>query len=203
MCEPSFDSGKKKLFLFSERPRIVLGHYEPHIQRTPESLSSGTGRPGVKITAHLHQAPRSRLSAPIRLLSCTSSWSAEGQLYIDVYLPKGTVGLIHTNCLTTGSEDFKQHNKREGLFRFAELLFLFHTGICGRTCAPQVQRLHAMQHVHVCVHWYHDNLKPRCLRRLAHGVSASRSAISNNYNLIIFHARVTNLVRETISNGGS
>jgi len=110
---------------------------------------------------------------------------------------------MHTTCLTTASEDFKQHNKTEGEFRFATMLSLFHTGICGRTCTPHVQRLHIMQHVHVCVRWYHDNLKPGCLRRLAHGIGASRTAVRNNYNLLIFPPRVTNLVRETKSNCGS
>ena len=110
---------------------------------------------------------------------------------------------MHAACLTTGSEDFKHHNKSEGAFRFATLLFLFHTGICGRNCTPQVQRLHIMHQLHVCIHWYHGNLKPRCLSRVAYGVGASCSAISNKRNLNIFPARVTNLVRETISNGGS
>ena len=99
--------------------------------------------------------------------------------------------------------EFQEKMQTERSFPFTTLLYLFNTGICGRTCTPQVQRLHSKQHIHFCIHWYHGYLKPWCLRRLAHGVCTSCSAIRNYYNLIIFPPRVTNLVRETKSNDGS
>jgi hypothetical protein len=56
--DPRFDSGKKNLFLFSETSRIVLGLYATNMQWTPEALSPGTDRSGMKMTAHVNQAPR-------------------------------------------------------------------------------------------------------------------------------------------------
>jgi len=44
----------------------------------------------------------------------------------------------------TGSENLKLHYKIYTKLCFATPLDLFHTGVCGRTCWPQVQRIHSM-----------------------------------------------------------
>ena len=142
--EIRFREGKYISFL-----RNVQNSYR--FQRVSYSMDSAGSFPRDRPAGHEdNRSPPSsteittECTVPICLLSCTSSWTAEGQLHLNVSLSKGTVGLIEIACLTTGSENLKQQYKIHTKLRFATLLYLFHTGVCGRTCWPQVQRIHSM-----------------------------------------------------------
>jgi len=70
--QPMFDSRHGLVFLLATTSRLVLGPSQPPIQGTPWSFIREQNGRGVKLTIHLHLAPRLKclelyFHSPIRL----------------------------------------------------------------------------------------------------------------------------------------
>jgi hypothetical protein len=79
---------KLGIFLFTADSRPALGPTQPPIQWVPRALSVRVKRPGVKLTTHIHLAPRSGMRgaippSPIRLHGVRGTrFKARGQLHL-------------------------------------------------------------------------------------------------------------------------